>query len=125
MRATTTLFLPLSGLLLLSGCGEPTMAPVKGRVTCQGKPVSEAAITFSPVPRTEGDKEPGKSATGYSDADGVYVLSTYKQLDGAHVGKHRVTITLEDTNRAPCKRSTQVVLDVKPGDNALDIELTK
>src|SRR5262245_18949006 len=115
----------LTGLLLLPGCGEGTMAPVKGRVLCDGKPVGQASVIFSPVPKSEADKEPGKPATGQTDAEGNYVLSTYKPFDGAHVGEHQVTVTLEVTNPARCKLSTKVVKEVKPGNNEVDIELTK
>jgi hypothetical protein len=101
------------------------MAPVKGRVTCNGKPVGEAAVTFSPAPRFDGDKEPGKPATGFTEADGTYVLSTCKKLDGALIGKHRVTVVLDETNRARCAREKSTVLEVKPGPNQLDIELNQ
>jgi hypothetical protein len=113
------------GLLLLPGCGGPSMAPVRGQVTCNGKPVKDAAITFSPVPKSEEDKEPGKPATGFTDGEGNYVLSTYKPLDGALVGQHRVTVSLDDANPARCKRSTQILLEVMPGTNELKIELNK
>jgi hypothetical protein len=111
------------GLVLLPGCGKPTVASVKGKVTCNGKPVAQAVVTFAPVPTGEKDVEPGKAGTGFTDAEGNYVLSTYKPLDGARVGQHRVTVTLDDTNPAPCKRSKQLTLEVKPGDNEHNIEL--
>ena len=111
-----------AGLLALSGCGSATIAPVHGRVTCNGKPVVDAAIIFSPVPRFEGDKEPGKPAGGGTDADGRYVMSTYKERDGVLIGKCRVAITLDATVRSPCK-SKVILYEVKPGDNEFDIEL--
>jgi hypothetical protein len=117
----------LFGLLVLTGCGDSTMAPVKGRVTCNGKAVAQASIVFAPVPRFEGDKEPGRSATGFTEPDGTYVLSTHKPLDGALVGKHLVTVSLDDANPAGriCKRSKQYTLEVKPGDNELNLELNQ
>jgi len=118
-------FLPAAfvGLALLPGCGGPSMAPVRGRVTWDGKPVKEAAIVFSPTPRSDKDREPGKPATGFSDENGVYVLSTFTPLDGALVGSHNVTISLDATNPAKCNRSTKITLEVKPGDNELNIVL--
>ena len=110
-------------LMLLSGCGGPTIAPVRGRVTWNGKPVKDAMVTFSPRPKSEDDKEPGKPATGQSDADGNFVLSTYKPYDGAQVGMHQVTISLDDANPARAKRSTRMELEVKPGENELNIEI--
>jgi hypothetical protein len=101
------------------------MAPVKGQVTCHGKAVREAMVTFNPMPRFDGDKEPGKPATGFSDEQGNYTLSTYSAYDGALVGKHRVTVVLDDTNPARCPRTVELVLEVEPGDNKLDIELNR
>jgi hypothetical protein len=125
MRSCAALFALGTGLLLLAGCGGPTLAPVQGRVTCNNKPVAEAAVTFSPVPQTEGEREPGKPATGFTDQGGYYVLSTYRNEDGALVGPHRVTVMVDDTNPARCKRLTLCNLEVKPGSNQLDIELNK
>jgi hypothetical protein len=110
-------------LVATPGCARETMAPVKGRVMFNGKPVKEAQVTFAPAPRTAGDKEPGKAATGFTNNDGVFVLSTYKAYDGALIGMHHVTISLDDTNPARCKRLQQFEREVKPGDNQLEIEL--
>jgi hypothetical protein len=118
-------FVALVGLALLSGCGGPPMARVKGKVTCNGKPVAQATITFSPMQRNDTDKHPGKPATAFSDEKGAYELSTFRNYDGALVGKHRVTITLEDNNPAKCARRKELVLEVGPSDNELNIELNK
>ena len=99
-------FAGLVVLALLSGCGGPQMARVKGKVTCNGKPVAQATITFSPMQRHDKDREPGKPATGFTDEKGTYDLSTFRHYDGALVGKHRVTVTLDDANPARCPRST-------------------
>src|SRR4051812_6690607 len=104
MRSRVVLLAVATGLLFLPGCGQVSMAPVKGKVTCNGKPVANAAIVFSPVPKNDADRESGKPATGYTDAEGNYRLSTFKNFDGALVGKHRVTVSLEDTNPAPTQR---------------------
>jgi hypothetical protein len=111
-------------LVVLSGCGGPTMAPVTGCVTCNGKPVDAANIIFSPIPKTEDDIKPGKPATGFTGTDGKYVLSTYQAYDGAQVGKHRVTVSIDATNPARCQRSTKTSLEVVVGKNELNIELT-
>jgi hypothetical protein len=111
------------GLALLPGCGGSSMAPVHGHMTWDGKPVKEAAIVFSPAPRSDKDKEPGKPATAFSDENGNYVLSTFKSYDGALIGSHNVTISLDATNPAKCKRSTRITLEVRPGDNELNIVL--
>lgn len=118
--------LPSAALVIvLCGCGGPSMATVKGRVTCKGIPVKDASIVFSPVPKSGEDNKPGKPATGHTDEKGEYILSTFKNYDGALLGTHDVTVSLDDANPARCPRKTQLVLDVKPGSNEHDIELHK
>jgi hypothetical protein len=122
-RLLSYLLLAAAGSVALSGCGGPAMAPVKGRVTFKGLPVKEAAVAFAPVPRSDEDKDPGKPATGFSDADGYFELSTFKPLDGAIVGKHKVTVSLDDTNPAKCNRQKELTFEVKPGANEMTIEM--
>ena len=123
MRFHFCMVLVIAGSLVLSGCGGPDMAPVKGRVTFDGKPVKEAAIAFAPVPADDKDKEPGKPATGFTDENGYFDLSTYKPLDGAKVGKHKVTVGLDDTNPARCKRQKEMTFEVKSGSNEVTIQM--
>jgi hypothetical protein len=104
------------------GCGTPNIAPVRGRVTCNGKPVPDAALIFSPVPKNENDRESGKAAAAGTDADGYFVLSTFKERDGALIGKHRVSITIDENAKIPCK-SKVIEVEIKPGDNEVNIEL--
>ena len=108
--------------LLVAGCGGPQMSPVKGRVTFNGEPVKEAQITFSPM-GAEGQKETGKPGTGFTDDQGNFDLSTFKNYDGALQGTHNVLVVLDDTNPAKCKRTKNVTLDVKPGANEFTIEM--
>jgi hypothetical protein len=107
-----------------SGCGGPAMATVRGKVTCKGKAVAQAHLIFSPVPRSPEDREPGKPATGFTDDNGEYTLSTFKAYDGALVGPHEVTISLDETNPARCARMKKVNFEVKRGDNEINIELS-
>jgi hypothetical protein len=112
-------------LVAVSGCGEPLIVPVKGRVTCNGKPVEAATLTFSPLGSSPDVKEPGRPATGFTDAGGNFELSTNKEFDGALVGQHSVNIMLDDTNPARCPRQTNLTLEVKPEDNEFKFELSK
>ena len=107
-----------------SGCGGPAMATVRGKVTCKGKAVAQAHLIFSPVPRSTEDREPGKPATGFTDDNGQYTLSTFKAYDGALVGPHEVTISLDETNPARCPRLKKINFEVKRGDNEINIELS-
>src|SRR5262245_43673197 len=98
------------------------MASVKGKVMFNGKPVKEAQVTFSPT-GAEGQKETGKPATGFTDENGNFELSTFKNYDGAIVGSHSVHVVLDDTNPAKCKRIKDQTLEVKPGSNEFTIEM--
>jgi len=93
-------------------------------VTCDGKPVANAVLIFSPVPSSETALESGKAASGSTDADGRYTLTTYKRGDGALIGKHRASIMPDETGSVKCKPKV-VVLEVQPGKNELDIVLSK
>jgi hypothetical protein len=121
---TPALSLLVTGVLFLAGCGGPQMGAVRGRLTCNGQPVKEANIIFTPVPKSETDKEPGKAAAGATDADGRFSLTTFHDGDGALVGKHRVTITLDPESHTACK-SKVVLREVKPGGNEMNIELNE
>jgi hypothetical protein len=81
------LLVTLGCLALAGGCGPnlPAVAPVKGTVTWRGLPVVGAAVMFMP-----GN---GRPATGTTDADGHFHLSTFGQVDGALLGHHKVSIT--------------------------------
>jgi hypothetical protein len=98
------------------------MAPVKGRVMFDGKPVTKAAVTFSPT-GSPGQLETGKPGTGFTDAEGSFELSTFKNYDGALIGAHSVHVTLDDTNPAKCQRVKALSLEVKPGENTFTIEM--
>src|SRR5689334_3923065 len=114
MRLRAYQFLPLLGLALLSGCGQSALAPVHGRVTCNGKPVPQAGVIFSPAGQSESDRQPGKAAAGSTDADGRYVLTTYRPGDGALVGQHHVSIIVDNAVRLPCGCTMVLVVEVKP-----------
>jgi hypothetical protein len=122
MRSRVLLGLLAVGCALLSGCGAATMAPVKGRVLFNGKPVPDAALTFSPL-GAEGQKETGKPGTGYTDENGNFELSTFKNYDGALIGSHSVSVMVPDTHPMKCTRFKQLTLEVKPGQNEFTIEM--
>jgi len=86
----------LCGLLaaVLIGCGGSgfDVAKVRGKVTCEGKPVPGGTIRFSP--KGEAGAEVGKTAVGTINQNGEYVLSAYGENDGAVVGTNTVEIRL-------------------------------
>ena len=94
----------------LVGCngGDPyATTPVSGVVTCQGKPVANATVNFTPQPqegRAEGRR--GRVALGITDQEGRFTLTTFENNDGAIVGKHTVSVGLnidESTGASPTK----------------------
>ena len=91
--------------LIMSGCGEDDgigkRYPVSGTVTYRGQPVPKATVTFTPA-----DAGSGRPATGTTDQDGYYSLSTASPGDGALPGKYAVTVSaveidLSKTKNAP------------------------
>lgn len=78
---------------LLAGCqrSEFELAPTEGTVTIEGQPLSAGKVMFAPI--SQGDSlNAGKPAFGIIQPGGGFVLTTYKEGDGAVVGEHWVTI---------------------------------
>jgi hypothetical protein len=87
MRARVWYYPTLGVALLLagSGCGSK-LVKVKGVLTLEGQPVEGAVVTFaSPDGR-------GRPATGQTDAEGRFTLTTLEEGDGALPGDYRVLI---------------------------------
>lgn len=132
------------------GSGGHGTAPVKGKVTYDGKPVTGGNLTFAPLGGgTQADV--GKPASGDVQSDGSYTLTTYMQADGAVIGKHRVSYSAptvetpeykdedfkvaEDGTTIPPEPPPagpfeglipkQTEVEVKAGENQIDVELVK
>jgi hypothetical protein len=126
-------------LLTLAGCSGslPDVAPVRGVVTIDGKPLptfKNAAVIFTP-------KQGRTAKSVISPANGSFELTTYETGDGARIGTHAVAVsaTVEDrtvqTEKAyPGVRSvipekfadrdrSGLVFEVKPGGNVVEIQL--
>jgi hypothetical protein len=117
----------------LAGCAEKykmEVAPVTGKVTCNGKPITEGYIIFTPI--VSGSADPaksGKSAYATIKPDGTYSLTTYDEGDGALIGKHEVRIYKPDpeddeqivVNRFACSRRVLEVT-VEEKDNVIDLD---
>jgi hypothetical protein len=128
-------------LLALVGCGEAPagkkpdgeLAQTTGVVTYKGNPVKGAQVTFYP----QGQGNPGRGETA---ENGRFVLTTYKDKDGAHVGIHVVTVALYPTGALPGyevkssgvspipkkyeqPNTSTLTAEVKPGANNVELKL--
>ena len=131
---------------LVSGCGSkyPETAPVRGKITAGGAPVTTGRINFYP---TSG----ARLSSGEIQPDGSYSLTTFKPNDGALLGSHRVTITstkvvgpeaaksIQDESQTPVsslgrlvwlvdekyseQSTTNLQAEVKSGSNTIDFNL--
>jgi len=137
------------GVILTPGCGqkEVTLAPVTGKVTVDGKPLTSGSVSLIPdVPLgSEGAKQASKIPTlgpsgGEIGPDGTYKIYTSGK-EGAPLGKYRVRVVppitevkddkevpdigfdkkYTDANKTPLR--IEVVPNPQPG--AYDLKLTK
>jgi hypothetical protein len=92
-------------------------------VTLDGQPLANAGVSF---------QLPGKSLSGGStDDNGNYELIYRRGVRGANIGKNQVTI-LEDPERthhpqrvpARYNQNSELQIEVKPGDNKINFDLT-
>ena len=114
-------------LLLAAGCGQsgPEVAPVKGRVTLDGRPLEMVDVVFQP---TTGSRPPHRGPT----QTGNYELLYKRGLVGARIGEHTVRIgftsnIVANPPNIPPRYNTQSDLrrEVKAGEeNVFDFELT-
>ena len=75
------------GLLAAGGCGNSNTSPVAGVVLLDGKPVANAAIQFV------AQGESGHDATGQTDQNGEFTMSTFKPKDGVVPGNYKVVVS--------------------------------
>lgn len=115
-------------VLLCTGCGEDKypLASVSGKVTCNGKPLKDVIVVFQPV-GDQTDKEfPGKPASGTTDENGEYYLSTFKPTsgDGAIIGTHTVTLSFADpAMQLDCEVPEDLTATVEDKSNTINFEL--
>jgi hypothetical protein len=69
----------------LAGCGTAT-SPVEGTVLLDGQPLVGASIQFVP-------QGAGKQATGETDKNGAFTMSTDKPRDGVVPGEYKVVVS--------------------------------
>lgn len=89
--ALASLLLPALAVL---GCGDTNT--VKGRVLLDGKPVAGATVLFMPDPEGQ-----GRPATGTTDGDGYFFLTTFRRGDGALPGTYRIVVSKTEVMASP------------------------
>jgi hypothetical protein len=131
-------FLLLLGLLSLGGCKGsgadlPALAPVKGTVTLDGKPLTSGQVTLLPQ-NVEKGKELAPS-TGQIDSSGNYEITTGGKA-GAPLGPAKLTVSPSmdkgfsktDYNviySNPAKTSLKFTVVEKAAPGTYDLKLTK
>jgi hypothetical protein len=81
----------LFALVCFVGCGggggeRPDTAPAAGTVNLNGSPLAGAIVTFSPTAAG------GNAASGVTDAQGKFTLTTFETGDGAVPGSYKVGV---------------------------------
>ncbi len=130
MRITNKSYLLLATVLVaaatLSGCDRgdrPKLGEVTGTVTLDAQPLADAAVVFSPVTG-------GRQSMGITDSDGRFELTYIRDIRGAKLGRHKVSITTaseespEEMLPVRYNAETTLTAEVKPGDNICDFPLT-
>jgi hypothetical protein len=69
----------------LAGCGSSATTPVEGTVLLDGKPLAGASIQFIPQGK-------GRDATGETDKNGQFAMSTFQPRDGTVPGTYKVVV---------------------------------
>lgn len=88
--------LGLLALILTTGCGGPSLSPVKGVVKVDGKPVKGVSLTFVKVGAGMNDMP----SNAVSDENGAFSLHTGETL-GAAPGKYKVVAVWPDPAKVP------------------------
>jgi hypothetical protein len=119
---------------ILTGKGNfPPLGQVSGKVTMAGQPLANATVRFAPKDPVYGEGQNGKKlaasvSIGVTDDNGHYTLLYVKDMNGAYVGQHKVTIEAQDPSGRERVRpdfNTKTTLDreVKPGEQQMDFEV--
>lgn len=130
-QGTVWLTVTLLAALLMSGCAEPTTGVVTGTITVDGRPAKSGSIAFFPVD--------GKSITaGAEILDGEYTAEVPLGASKVEIRVSKVVgeRKLYDAPNSPIKPllaealparyndETELRLDVQPGENRKDFQLT-
>ena len=118
-----TLFLAVLALIF-TGCGYRRPAQVKttGTVSLDGEPVAQASLMFIP--------DSGRPASGNTNTNGAFELSSYGGNDGLPAGNYRVTVTklvLKDKYQKQLKKldtQAEKAAESDEASEAVDVEFS-
>jgi len=114
--ATAFLFAALA--CMLTGCGGadiPELGDVKGVVKMNGEPVVGIDVIAYPAE--------GRPAFGKTDETGAYSIMFKLGISGTKVGQNRITPTWTNGGPAIPKEYTEMMFEVKPGENIVDFDM--
>ena len=93
-----------------SGCG-PQAVPTKGIVTFNGAPLAKATVIYA------AEEPGGKNASGYTDDNGFFELTSYSFNDGALPGAYKVIVTpFEPTAVVPVRKQPDDPKQINPNE---------
>ena len=111
------------------GTDYPDLADVYGVVTKDGQPVEGAEVQFEPLLMEKDGLRQG-AAKGTTNKDGEYELYYREGVEGAVVGKNRVTISKMLDNgrdlvppRTDFGFGSNIVREVEAGSNEIDLDI--
>jgi hypothetical protein len=94
-------------IAFIAGCKGAHLAEVSGRVTLDGKPLSEGLVTFRPAPETAGPEFSGQVANG-----------EYRVVKSVLPGTYSVQVrSWQKTGRtveSPLGKNTEEIIDIIP-----------
>lgn len=100
-------------MLALIGCrrvpDQPPLGSVTGTVTLDGKPLEFVEVSFVP--------NIGRPSYGDTNGLGKYELTYVRNVKGAKVGKHTITVRSGKIDNSQLKP-----VEIKPGKNVINIE---
>ena len=125
-------------LCLLIGCGQrdESLAEVRGDVTFCGQPAT-AEVLFEPL--SVSGQSSGRASTATTAADGSFRMMLDDSQPGAKIGRHRVTIRVQELSHPDGRRAasgttaekmiaaiktTQLAREVWSGSNQFHFRLT-
>jgi len=119
---------------ILAGRGNyPPLGQVSGKVTLAGQPLPNAMVRFAPKDPIYGEGQNGKRLAasvsfGVTDDNGNFTLMYVKDVNGAYVGVHKVTIEAKDPSgrerlRPEFNGKSTLEREVKAGSQVMDFEV--